>query len=90
LAARRTPHHPVPAFADDCLGSRPQPRSLREFGITEAEGYLARLRADATLKESQRRPTLTALKRFFRFLRDTGRMDYDDAVYVLDLLKEQG
>jgi hypothetical protein len=63
------------------------PRSLRE---TTSEDVLNFAKAAASLKEGQRRERRTGLKRFVQFLRDTERMDYDGAVYALEVLKEEG
>ena len=43
----------------------------------------------AGLKESQRKQSRTGLTRFCHFLRDTGRMDYDMASAMLDVLQER-
>jgi hypothetical protein len=75
----------VAAFAEPLL-DRPEPVSLREIGASEASDHLSRLRGAAGVKESRRRETATSLKRLFRFLRDTGRMDYEAARHALDVL----
>ena len=71
----------VGAFADASLGDPAARRSLREVGDGEVRANLGRLAA------APRRQAATSLKRFFRFLRDTERMDYDSAEQVLDVLK---
>jgi hypothetical protein len=80
----------VAAFAEGHLLAQPGPRSLRDFGSADLEGYLSQVRASAGLKEGQRRETGISLKRFIKFLRDTERMDYDVAEYLLELLKSPG
>jgi hypothetical protein len=77
----------VAAFAEEYLLARPEPLSLREFSSDNVSGYVAQVRASAALTEARRRETLTSLKRFLRFLRDTDRMDYDAAEYALDVIK---
>jgi hypothetical protein len=77
------------AFADEHLVSLPEPRSLRDFGPAQVEGYLARLRTDPAVKEARRRQVLTGMKRFLGFLRDTDRMDYDSAGAALDAIKDE-
>jgi hypothetical protein len=73
----------VTDFAEDYLLDRSEPCSLREFGSSDVADYLSRLTALA----ERRRETLTSLKRFLRFLRDTGRMDYGEAEDALGFLK---
>jgi hypothetical protein len=75
----------VAAFAD-WLASRPEPRSLRDFGTGEVRDYLASLRTEGQA-EAKRGPGRTGLTRLLRFLRDTGRTDYDTARAGLELLK---
>lgn len=77
----------VAAFAEGYLRDRPEPRSLREFGPDDLSGYVTQVRAAAAVKDSQRRATLTGLKRFVRFLRDTERMDHHTAEDALEVLK---
>jgi hypothetical protein len=76
----------VTAFAESCLLQQPEPRSLREFGSAEVRAYLGQLRRAASGKR-QRPPALISLERLLRFLRDTGRMDYDAAQYLLEILR---
>jgi hypothetical protein len=78
----------VAAFAGDFLAGLAEPRSLRDLGTEEVEGYLEYLRSDGL--EAQRKQIKTSLTRFFRFLRDTGRMDYDAANDALHLFKGKG
>ncbi len=76
----------VNAFAEDYLLMLPEPRSLRDFGAAEVEGFLS-LPDDGS--PSERRPMATSLRRFLRFLRDSGRMEYDAAEDALEILKEK-
>jgi hypothetical protein len=77
----------VLVFADKYLLDRPEPLSLRQFGSEEVQGYRSHIQSAASLTEGRRRETLTSLKRFLRFLRDTERMDYWAAEDALDVLK---
>ena len=77
----------VLVFADEYLLDRPEPLSLRQFGSDEVKGYILQVQSAAGLTEGRRRETLTSLKRFLRFLRDTERMDYWAAEDALDVLK---
>jgi hypothetical protein len=72
----------VAAFAERRLLQQTHPRSLRDFGPNEVRGFVAHLKATG----EQRKETLLGLKRFLRFLRDTGRMDYRDAEKCLGAL----
>jgi hypothetical protein len=63
-------------FADNYLGARAEPLSLRDVGGKELEGYLSHASA---LGEARRRQAATGPKRFVRFLRDTERLDCDRA-----------
>jgi hypothetical protein len=78
----------VAAFAEGYLGDRPEPRSLRESGPNDLSGYVTQVQAAAAVQDSQRRAMLTGLKRFVRFLRDTGRMDHHTAEDALEVLKD--
>ena len=73
------------AFAD-WLAGRPEPRSLRGFGAGEVRDYLAFLSPEGRA-EAKRGPVKTGLTRLLRFLRDTGRAEYDTARAGLELLK---
>lgn len=72
------------AFANEHLATRPEPRSLRNFGADDVRDYLAELPAP------QRKPSVTTLRRLLRFLRDTERMDYHEAGDALEVLKGRG
>jgi hypothetical protein len=75
----------VTAFAE-WLAARPEPRSLRDFGGGEVRDYLAQLSPEGRTG-AKRGPGRTGLTRLLRFLRDTGRMDYETARAGLALLK---
>jgi hypothetical protein len=77
----------VGAFAEEYLAGLPEPRSLRDFGMAEVRGYLARLSPAGVKADASGRERLTSLKRFLRFVRDTGRMHYPDAEAILKLLR---
>jgi hypothetical protein len=79
----------VATFADGYLANLPKPLSLREFGEDEVRGYLAQIRANDALKDTQRRQSLTSLKRFIRFVRDTERLDYHEAMDIMEMLKDR-
>ncbi len=76
------------AFAE-ALAARPRPRSLRDFGAGEVRDYLAQPPA-AVPAGAQGKQRVAALRRLLRFLRDTGRMDYDAAAEALNVLKGTG
>jgi hypothetical protein len=75
----------VAAFAEGHLLQQTHPRSLRDFGANDVRGFVAHIEAG-----EQRKETLLGLKRFLRFLRDTGRMDDPAAEKCLGLLKGKG
>ncbi len=66
----------VAAFAGQAL-----PLSLREITEDTLSDYLA------SLPTAARGAAATGLKRFVKFLRDTGRLDWDEAENLLLLLK---
>jgi hypothetical protein len=76
----------VADFADGYLAALPSPCSLRDFTSDQVQSYLMHLRS-AGLKETQHKQSRTGLTRFFRFLRDTERLDDDVADFILDVLK---
>jgi hypothetical protein len=78
----------VTAFAEGYLLDRPEPRSLRDFHSDDLLRYLSQVHAAA----GKGRPKAVPLsfKRFIRFLRDTERLDYDVAEYLLEMLKGHG
>jgi hypothetical protein len=73
----------VAAFAEEHLLLRPQARSLRDFGPDDVRAYAAEVEATG----GRHKDVLLGLKRFLRFLRDTGRMDYEAAEEALGALK---
>jgi hypothetical protein len=70
------------AFAETYLLQQTHLRSLRDFGPDDVRGFIE--------AGEQRKETLLGLKRFLRFLRDTGRMDYRAAEKCLGVLKGKG
>ena len=76
----------VAAFAEEYLLQGPHPRSLRDFGPADVRGFVTHVEAAG----ERRKETLLGLKRFLRFLRDTGRMDYHAAEKALGVLKGKG
>jgi hypothetical protein len=74
------------AALGDYLAALPEPRSLRDFDPGVIGDYLVSGRTEV-VTEARHRQGKTGLTRFLRFLRDTGRMDYDTARFGLDLLK---
>ena len=76
----------VTAFADG-LGQRPEPRSLRDFSPSEVKDALTSLRPEGRKGTAKHGQSRTSLTRLLRFLRDTGRMDYDRARAALASLK---
>jgi len=71
----------VAAFAQ-YLFQQPEPTSLRDFGEVDLQNYLL------SLPEKARKPASLGLKRLISFLRDTGRLDWNDAEYMFDALKQ--
>jgi hypothetical protein len=71
------------AFAD-ALADRPEPGSLRDFEADDLREFADSLRSASGTKGKQ---ALTGLTRFLRFLRDTGRVDYDRADRMLKQLR---
>ena len=76
----------VAAFAEGHLLQQTHPRSLRDFGPDDVRGFVAHIEAAG----EQRKETRLGLKRFLRFLRDTGRMDDPAAEKCLGMLKGNG
>jgi hypothetical protein len=58
---------------------KPEVHSLRMVELKEVSDYIS------DLPEEVRRPTITGLKRFFRFLFETGRMEWADD--IIDILR---
>ena len=78
----------VNAFAENYLLQLPEPRSLRDFGSEQIEGFLSH-RESSDAGASGRRQMRTSLGRFLRFLRDTERMDYHESQDALKSLKDK-
>jgi hypothetical protein len=76
----------IAAFAEGCLLKRTHPRSLRDFGPDDVRDFAAHLEAAG----ERPKEALLGRKRFLRFLRDTGRMDYRAAEKALGVLKGKG
>jgi hypothetical protein len=70
------------AFGETHLLALAQPRSLRDIGPRDVKNYLAELPA------ARRKEFLTGVKRFFKFLGDTDRMDYGRAQNSLKALRK--
>jgi hypothetical protein len=70
----------IAAFAQDFLLAQTQPGLLLDLTTQQIE---------ACLKATSGNVNLVSFKRFVRFLRDTGRMDYGQAEDLLDFLKRQ-
>lgn len=71
----------VEELAQQLLGQEP-PRSLRELDADAIRWFLTQHGHDKTV--------LTGLKRFVRFLRDTDRLDFNQATNALDVLSGRG
>jgi hypothetical protein len=74
------------AFAACELMARPEPHSLRETYSVEVEEYFSE-RDMSFATTAERRQTITGFKRFFKFLAETGRIDYAEAEMILRWLK---
>lgn len=73
----------IAAFADGYLLAQYPPRGLLDLKIDDVRDYLG----SADLKAGALKTNITSLKRFVRFLFDTGRMDNDSAWHVLNFLR---
>lgn len=69
-------------FAEAQLAARPEPLSLRDLTSNQVGAYFTDIQGAALIKQVR-----LGLKRLVKFLRDTGRMDYDEAQNILDELK---
>ena len=65
-----------------------EPHSLREIRLGEAEDHLSTLSGSTSRADAARRQAITSFKRFFKFLRDTERMDYMEAEDSLRRLRQ--
>jgi hypothetical protein len=63
------------------LINKPEVHSLRKVELKEVSDYLS------CLPEEGRRTVITGLKRFFRFLFETGRMEWADD--IIDILRSK-
>lgn len=70
----------IAAFGEDFLLDLDLPRGLIETSLDDVKAYV-------NAKGKKANPV--SLKRYVRFLRDTWRMDYDDAEEMLDFLKSK-
>ncbi len=68
----------IDVFAQEHLLLQSPPRGLLEMTVRDVEAYL-----------QSKKPNLVSFKRFARFLRDTMRMDYEQAEDLLDYLKRE-
>jgi hypothetical protein len=68
----------IERFADGVLLGQSPPRGLLEVTIFDVRTYL-----------QVGKPNPVSLKRFVQFLRDTGRLDYDQAEGILDVIKHE-
>lgn len=82
LSIRKIEHHArtIEAFEETCLSARKPPRSLLDIHLDDLRQYLDKQGKNADP---------VSFKRLTRFLRDTGRIDWDRAEAMLDLLKQQ-
>ena len=65
----------IEAFAQTYLLTQNPPRGLLDITLTDVQAYLSTTE------------TTTSFKRFVRFLTETGRMDYEQATPLRNLLK---
>jgi hypothetical protein len=65
------------AFAQDYLSKQKPPQSLLDLTLEDVAAYIGRKNVN-----------VVSLKRFVQFLRDTARMDYQQAQEMLDFLKQ--
>jgi len=70
----------VAAFGDDFLFTQDSPHGLIETTLEDVRAYL---------NTTNKKVNLVSFKRFVRFLRDTWRMDYDEAEDMLDFFKRK-
>ncbi len=75
------------AFGDTYLLTLAKPRSLREIGSEDVKRYLAGLPSEPA---TRRKEFLTGVKRFFKYLGDTSRMDYVRAQDALKAIRKLG
>jgi hypothetical protein len=73
----------VTSFAHFLLAEQPEPSSLRDFHQEALKDFLI------SLPEKGRKPASLSIKRFLSFLKDTGRLDWEEAEDMLALVKPQ-
>ena len=73
----------VTSFAYFLLIEQPEPASLRDFQQETLKGFLK------SVPEKGRKPVSLSIKRFLSFMQDTGRLNWDEAEDMLDLVKQQ-
>jgi hypothetical protein len=73
----------VTGFAQFLLSGQPEPSSLRDFQQEALKGFLM------SVPEKGRKPLSLSIKRFLSFLQDTGRLDWEEAEELLELVKQQ-
>ena len=73
----------VTSFAHFLLSDQPEPVSLRDFQQEALKSFLL------SVSEKERKPVSLGIIRFLSFMQDTGRLDWDEAVDMLDLVKQQ-
>lgn len=73
----------VTSFAHFLLSEQPEPFSLRDFQQEALTRFLI------SVPEKRRKPASLGLKRFITFLQDTGRLNWDEAEDMLDVVKQQ-
>ncbi len=72
----------ITSAAQYLLLQQSEPTSLRDFEPEAIKNYLL------SMPEKARKPASLSLKRFISFLRETGRMDWNEAENMLDELKQ--
>lgn len=68
-------------FAYFLISRQPDPGSLRDFQQEALKSFLL------SVAEKERKAFTLSAKRFLSFMRDTGRMNWDDTEEMLDLIK---
>ena len=63
------------------ISRQPDPGSLRDFQQEALKSFLL------SVAEKERKAFTLSAKRFLSFMRDTGRMNWDDTEEMLDLIK---
>ncbi len=73
----------VIGFAHFLRSGQPEPSSLRDFQREALESFLM------SVPEKERKPVGLGIKRFLLFMQDTGRLNWDEAEDMLDLVKQR-